>query len=140
MLNNISIMGRIVRDLELRHTQNGVAACLFTIACERDYKPQNGERETDFIDVQAWRNTAEFVTKYFKKGDLCAIKGRLQARTYEDKNGVKRKAVEVMADSVYFAGSKQQAAAGGQQQGAAGADNGGFYPIDESIDDDDFPF
>ena len=139
MLNNISIMGRIAHDLELRQTQSGVAACMFTIACERDFKGQNGERETDFIDVQAWRNTAEFVTKYFKKGDLCAVKGRLQARTYEDKNGVKRKAVEIVADSVYFAGSKQQAAAPAQQ-GAAGADNGGFYPINETIDDDDLPF
>ena len=106
MLNHITIMGRLTKDPEMRRTNSGVAVTSFTIACDRDFG-QNGEKETDFIEVTAWRNTAEFVSKYFTKGRMAVISGRLQIRKWEDKNGNKRNTAEVVADNVYFGDSKK---------------------------------
>lgn len=106
MLNHINIMGRLTRDPEMRRTGSGVAVTSFTIACDRDFG-QNGEKETDFIEVTAWRNTAEFVSKYFTKGRMAVVEGRLQIRDWTDKEGNKRKAAEVVADNVYFGDSKK---------------------------------
>ena len=102
MLNKITIMGRLTRDPELRRTQSGVAVTGFTLAVDRDF----GDKETDFIDCVAWKNTAEFVSKYFSKGRMAIVSGRLQMREWEDKDGKKRKTAEVVADSVYFGDSK----------------------------------
>lgn len=107
MLNRIIIMGRMTKDPEVRRTGSGTAVTSFTLAVERDFKGQNGERETDFIDCVAWKGTAEFVGKYFGKGRMVAVEGRLQLRDWQDNNGNKRRSAEVMADSVYFADSKQ---------------------------------
>ena len=106
MLNKIILMGRITRDPELRRTGNGVAVCSFTLAVDRDFKGQNGEKETDFIDVVVWRGTAEFVSKYFSKGRLAAVVGSLQIRNWE-KDGVKHRSAEIIADNVYFGESRQ---------------------------------
>ena len=107
MLNKIILMGRLTRDPELRKTGNGTAVTSFTLAVDRDYKPQDGERETDFIDVVAWRGTAEFVSKYFTKGRMAVVEGRLQVRDWTDKDGNKRRSTEVVADNVYFGDSKR---------------------------------
>ena len=106
MLNKIAVMGRLTRDPELRHTESGVAVCSFTVACDRDYKAENAEREADFIDVVAWRSTAEFVSKYFVKGRMAVVEGRLQSRKWTDKSGQNRVAWEIIADNVYFGDSK----------------------------------
>jgi single-strand DNA-binding protein len=107
-LNHICIMGRRVRDPELRRTGSGVAVTSFTIAVDRDYNPKDGaEKETDFIDCNAWRGTAEFVSKYFTKGSTIIVSGRLQIRNWQDKDGNKRRNAEVVADSVYFGDSKK---------------------------------
>ncbi len=108
MLNVICLMGRLVRDPELRHTPNGIATCTFTLAVDRSFARQGEERKADFIDVVAWRQTAEFVCKYFRKGSLMAINGSLQTRSYQDKNGNKRTAWEVVADNINFAGGKPE--------------------------------
>ena len=114
-------MGRLTRDPELRRTQSGTAVTSFSLAVDRDYKSQSGEKETDFIDVVAWRSTAEFVSKYFQKGSLIAIEGSLQTRQYQDKNGNNRTAVEVVANNVNFAGPKSNGSnqGGGSYQNAA---------------------
>lgn len=107
MLNKTILMGRLGRDPEKRYTQNGTPVASFPMAVDRDFKDKaSGERITDWIDVVAWRQTAEFVCKYFAKGRLAVVEGRLQSRTYTDRDGVKRKAVELVADNVYFADSK----------------------------------
>ena len=107
-LNHICIMGRIVRDPELRRTGSGVAVTSFTIACDRDYNPKDGgEKEVDFIDCNAWRGTGEFVSKHFSKGSMIIVSGRLQIRNWTDKDGNKRRTAEVVADSVYFGDSKK---------------------------------
>lgn len=106
MLNRCIIMGRLTYDPELRHTQAGKAVTSFTLAVDRDFKGKNGEKETDFIDIVAWGNTAEFLCSYFSKGRMAVAEGRLQIRDWTDKDGKKRKAVEVLADHVYFGESK----------------------------------
>lgn len=107
-LNHIVLQGRLVRDPELRRTGSGVAVTSFTIACDRDFNPKDGgEKETDFIDCNAWRSTAEFVSKYFSKGSMAIVSGRLQIRNWTDKEGNKRRNAEVVADSVYFGDSKK---------------------------------
>jgi single-strand DNA-binding protein len=106
MLNHINIMGRLTKDPELRRTGNGVAVASFTIACDRDFSGKGSEKETDFIEVTAWRNTAEFVSKYFAKGRMAVVSGRLQIRKWKDKDGNDRKTAEVVADNVYFGDSK----------------------------------
>ena len=110
MLNKIILMGRLTRDPELRRTQSGVAVTSFSLACDRDFKSQSGEKETDFIDIVAWRNTAEFVSKYFTKGRMAVVEGRLQIRDWTDKEGGKRRSAEVVADNVYFGDSKRDSA------------------------------
>ena len=118
MLNKIILMGRLTRDPELRNTENGTAVTSFTMAVDRDYRPQGGERETDFIDIVAWRGTAEFVSKYFSKGRMAVVEGRLQVRDWKDKDGAKRRSTEVVADNVYFCDSKRSES--GTQEAPAG--------------------
>ncbi len=108
MLNHIVLMGRLTRDPELRHTGTGTAVASFTLAVDRDFKNQNGEKETDFIDIVAWRSTAEYVSKYFTKGRMAVVTGRLQIRNWTDKEGGKRRSAEVIADNVYFGDSKKE--------------------------------
>ncbi|EOS66105.1 single-stranded DNA-binding protein [Oscillibacter sp. 1-3] len=112
MLNRIVLMGRLTRDPELRRTQSGTAVTSFSIACDRDFKSQSGEKETDFIDIVAWRGTAEFVSKYFAKGRMAIVEGRLQIRDWTDNNGGKRRSAEVIADNIYFGDSKRDSAPG----------------------------
>lgn len=107
MLNRIILMGRLTRDPELRRTQSGTAVTSFSLAVDRDFKSQNGEKETDFIDIVAWRATAEFVSKYFAKGRMAVVEGRLQLRDWTDRDGNKRRSAEVLANSVYFGDSKR---------------------------------
>lgn len=111
MLNVVAIMGRLVADPELRKTPNDVSTTTFTIACDRNYVKPGTERQTDFIDIVAWRSSAEFVCKYFRKGQLIAVNGSLQTRTYE-KDGVKRKVYEIVADNLHFADSKGSSGGG----------------------------
>lgn len=106
MLNRIVLQGRFAKDPELKHTQGGVAVVSFSLAVEQDYKPEGGERKTDFINVVAWRGTAEFVARYFTKGRMAVVSGRLQTRDWTDTEGNRRKAVEVVADNVYFCDSR----------------------------------
>ena len=113
MLNHIVIMGRLTRDPELRRTGSGTAVASFSVAVERDFgKNENGEKETDFIDCIAWRQTGEFVSKYFTKGRMIVVSGRLQVRSWTDKDGNKRRTAEVVADNVYFADSKRESDGG----------------------------
>ena len=122
MLNHIVLMGGLTRDPELRRTGSGVAVASFTLAVDRDYAAQGAEKETDFVDIVAWRNTAEFVSKYFAKGRMAVVTGRLQIRNWQDKEGNKRRSAEVVADNVYFGDSKRDNADGGsfnQSQGYA---------------------
>ena len=132
MLNRIIVMGRMTRDPELRRTNSGTAVASFTVAVNRDFKSQSGEKETDFIDVVAWRNTAEFVSKYFSKGRMAVVEGRLQLRDWTDKDGNKRRTAEIVADSVYFGDSKRD---GGDM--VQSEPQGGFNEIE---DDGDLPF
>ena len=119
MLNHIVIMGRLTRDPELRRTGSGIAVASFTVAVDRDFGGRDGgEKETDFIDCVAWRQTGEFVSKYFTKGSMIVVSGRLQIRNWTDKEGNKRRSAEVVADNVYFGDSKRDAA----------GDNGGYSP------------
>ena len=113
MLNHITIMGRICNEIELRRTGSGAAVTSFTLAVDRDFK-NNGEKETDFIECVAWRNTAEFVEKFFSKGKMAVVSGRLQIRSWTDKDGNKRKTAEVVADNVYFGEAKASSADGPQ--------------------------
>ena len=132
MLNHIVIMGRLARDPELRRTGSGTAVTSFTLAVDRDFgKNENGERETDFIDCTAWRQTGEFVSKYFTKGRMAVVSGRLQIRNWTDKEGNKRRSAEVVADNVYFGDSKRDGdapAAGGFTAPAAGSFGGYSAP------------
>ena len=107
-LNTITIMGRLTHDPELRRSNSGTAICSFSIAVDRDYKGDSGQKETDFIDVITFKNTAEFVSKYFTKGRMAVVHGRLQIRVWEDKDGNKRRSAEVVAQSVYFGDSKRE--------------------------------
>lgn len=132
MLNKIIVMGRLTRDPELRRTQSGTAVTSFSVAVDRDFKNQAGEKETDFIDVVAWRNTAEFVSRYFAKGRMAVVEGRLQIRDWTDRDGGKRRSAEIVADNVYFGDSKKDdggSAYGGsypQQSGYGGGYGGGY--------------
>ena len=118
MLNHITIMGRLTRDPELRRTGSGIAVASFSLAVDRDYSPKDGgERETDFIDCVAWRQTGEFVSKYFTKGRMAVVSGRLQIRNWTDKDGNKRRSAEVVADNVYFGDSKRDSDNSGSSYG-----------------------
>ena len=152
MLNKIFIMGRLTRDPELRRTQSGTPVTSFSLAVDRDFKSQSGEKETDFIDVVAWRSTAEFVAKYFTKGRMAVVEGRLQMREGTDKDGNKRRSAEVVADNLYSGDARRDnggeggsytggnsgysAPAGGYAAPVGGAS--GFAEIDE--EDGDLPF
>ncbi len=118
MLNHIVLMGRLTRDPELRRTGTGIPVATFTLAVDRDFSSnrETGEKETDFIDIVVWRNTAEFVSKYFAKGRMAVVSGRLQIRNWNDKDGNKRRSAEVVADNVYFGDSKRDGASGGFDQ------------------------
>lgn len=135
MLNKIILMGRLTRDPELRRTQSGTAVTGFPLAVDRDFKSQSGEKETDFIDVVCWRNTAEFVSKYFSKGRMAVVEGRLQLRDWTDKDGIKRRSAEVVADNVYFGDSKHS------EQTAPAMQNTtpDFAPL-ENFDPETLPF
>lgn len=131
MLNKIIIMGRLTRDPELRHTQSGTAVASFTLAVDRDFKDkETGEKATDFIDCVAWRGTGELVSKYFAKGRMAAVEGRLQIREWTDKEGGKRRTAEVVADNVYFGDSKKDTG-GNAPAYSAPADNYGNEYDDE---------
>ena len=119
MLNHITIMGRLTRDPELRRTGSGIAVASFTLAVDRDFAPKDGgERECDFIDCVAWRQTGEFVSKYFTKGRMAVVSGRLQIRGWTDKDGNKRRSAEVVADNVYFGDSKRDDQGGSSYGGS----------------------
>ena len=142
MLNKIFIMGRLTRDPELRRTQNGTAVAGFALAVDRDYKNADGTKETDFIEVVAWRSSAEFVSKYFTKGRMAIVEGRLQIRDWTDKNGNKRRNAEVVADNVYFGDSKKEGDSSGGYKAAGKAvdvepEAGDFVEVE---DDGDIPF
>lgn len=152
MLNKIFIMGRLTRDPELRRTQSGTAVASFALAVDRDYKNADGTKETDFIDCVAWRNSAEFVSKYFTKGRMAVVEGRLQMRDWTDKDGNKRRNAEVVVDNIYFGDSKRDGNSGADNYSASarsyGAPDGGysvptpgpggFAEIDD--EDGDLPF
>ena len=126
MLNRIIIMGRLTRDPELRHTQTGTPVASFTLAVDRDFKDRNtGEKGTDFIDVVAWRQTAEFVSRFFTKGRMAVAEGRLQIRDWKDRDGNNRRSAEVVADNVYFGDSKRDREnGGGYASSGSGYSNG----------------
>ena len=127
MLNHIVIMGRLTRDPELRRTGTGVAVASFTVAVDRDFGGrEGGEKETDFIDCVAWRQTGEFVSKYFTKGRMAVVSGRLQIRGWTDKDGNKRRTAEVVADNVYFGDSKRDGESGGSYSAAPAPSYGGY--------------
>ena len=134
MLNHIVLMGRLTRDPELRHTGSGIAVASFSLAVEHDYKSDSGDRGVDFIDIVAWRSTAEFVSKYFSKGRMAVVTGRLQIRNWTDNDGAKRRNAEVVADNIYFGDSKKADSA----QTAAQPDPGTFMDLDDM--DSDIPF
>jgi single-strand DNA-binding protein len=129
MLNNAVVMGRICNDLEVRKTPSGVSVCRFTVAVDRNFK-QGEERQTDFIDVLAWRGTADFLEKYFSKGQMIAVQGSIQTGSYE-KDGIKRKTFEIVADNVSFCGGKNESNASSEAPTVDYA---------SSVDDDDLPF
>ena len=108
MLNHIVIMGRLTKDPALRYTDSGAAVASFTLACDRDFKDKSGQKGTDFIDIVAWRNTAEFVSKYFSKGRVAVVSGRLQIRIWQDEEGNNRRAAEIVAENIYFGDSKKE--------------------------------
>jgi single-strand DNA-binding protein len=142
MLNVAVLMGRLVADPELRHTSNEVAVTSITLAVDRDYAPKGQNRQADFIDIVAWRNTAEFVCKYFNKGQLVAVQGAIQTRSYTDKDGNKRKAFEIVADSVHFAESKPTGNPDAKNYSDQASETGGITDEDipELPPDDDLPF
>lgn len=131
MLNTVIIMGRLTADPELQHTLDGTAYCSVRIAVDRDSKSRDGKRRTDFINAVAWKGSAEFLSKYFQKGRMICVLGRLQSRTYEAKDGTKREATEINISSVYFADSKREDAprAGGEP----------YYASASAFTDDDAP-
>lgn len=127
MLNHIIIMGRLTRDPELRRTGSGLPVASFSLAVDRDFTSRDGgEKETDFIDCVAWRNTAEFVSKWFSKGRMAVVSGRLQIRSWTDNNGNKRRSAEVVADSVYFGDSKKDGDASPRGDNAGGNSHSGY--------------
>lgn len=147
MLNCAVIMGRLVADPELRTTPNGISVTSFCVAVDRSFVKAGEERKADFINVVAWRQTADFVTRYFHKGSMIAVQGSIQTRSYEDKNGNKRTAVEIVADNVSFCGSKSEQSGGNRyeaQQPVApsyqSGDSGSFSVLPSNDDNDGMPF
>ena len=147
MLNIVALVGRLTVDPELRHTPNSTPVTSFNIAVGRSFARSGEERQTDFIDIVAWRSTAEFICKYFKKGQLIAVEGSIQTRTYQDKDGNKRKAFEVIANNVHFVESKKDSSNSfGQVEGNSKSDGQAAYMSGSDSDfqeiqsDDDLPF
>ena len=145
MLNTIIIMGRLTADPELRTTSSGLSVSSFTVAVDRRYQRQGEDKQTDFIPVVAWRQQAEFVSKYFSKGQMIAVEGSLQSRKYEDKNGNPRTAYDVIADRISFCGSKAESGGGNYGGGSAAADTSSYSNANAGdfstvVDDDDLPF
>ena len=150
MLNCAVIMGRLVADPELRTTTSGISVTSFRVAVDRNFVRQGEERQADFIDVVAWRQTAEFVTRFFRKGSMIAVQGSIQTRGYEDRNGNKRTAVEIVADNVSFCGSKAETGSAGgntarydepaRPQSAPAFASGGMGDFNDIQDDDELPF
>lgn len=141
MLNCCVLMGRLVADPELRTTSSGLSVSSFRIAVDRSFTRAGEERQTDFIDIVAWRNQADFVSKYFHKGSMIAVQGALHTRSYEDKNGNKRIAYEIVAESINFCGSKAETGTGaGNAQAPASFSNGSADDFSTVADDDDLPF
>ena len=145
--NSIHIMGRITRDLELKYTASGVAVCAFAVAVSRSYKDSDGNYPADFIDCVAWRTTAEFVTKHFRKGAMIAISGELQTRMYTDKDGNKRKAVETLGNSMAFTGEKTNNAGSGSTRPPmpttpppVAAEEPTYDEMEYSVNDENLPF
>jgi len=144
MLNCAIIMGRLTADPELRTTASGLSVTSFSVAVDRRFQRQGEEKQTDFINVVAWRQTAEFVSRYFHKGSMIAVQGSIQTRNYEDKNGNKRTAVEIVADNVSFCGSKAETGTGAPAVSSPapsyqGGSTDGFSVLPTN-DDDAFPF
>ena len=146
MLNRIILMGRLTRDPELRQTQSGASVANFSLAVDRDFKDkQTGEKTTDFIDIVAWRSSAEFVSRYFTKGRMAVVEGRLQLRDWTDRDGNKRRTAEVLAEHVYFGDSKRDAEGGAESGGAytpppAEPGSGGAEFEELTDDDGELPF
>lgn len=140
MLNHITIMGRLTKDPELRLTQSGTSVTSFSLAIDRDFKNQSGEKETDFIECVAWKNTAEFVSKYFQKGRMAVVSGRLQLRDWTDKEGAKRRIAEIVADNVYFADSKQDQKQESKQDNFNSLHNRVNQEFAEIGEDENLPF
>lgn len=139
MLNSIIIMGRLVADPELRTTASGLSVTSFSVAVDRPYAKRGEEKQTDFINVVAWRERADFVTKFFHKGSMIAVQGSLQTRNYEDKNGNKRTAYEVIADQVSFCGSKSESNTG-YNDNVSSYSNSTANDFSEVVGDADLPF
>ena len=145
MLNHITIMGRLVREPEYRTTGSGISVVNFSVAVDRDFSGQSGEKETDFIDCVAWRQTAEFITKYMRKGSMVVVSGRLQIRSWSDKDGNKRRTAEVVADNVYFGESKRSAESNSGSAAPAPSYQTPIVPADSDFalldgDDEQLPF
>ncbi len=146
MLNSVIMMGRLTADPELRQTPQGVNVCSFTIAVDRSFVKQGEQRQADFFDVVAWRGQADFVSRFFRKGQMIAVQGRMETRTYDDKNGVRRKAYTIVAESLHFADSKKDSnpSAAPYDTGSqvpAAFDNVGASDFREiEAVDDDLPF
>ena len=150
MLNVVALMGRLVADPELRHTTSGIATCSFRIAVDRSFVRAGEERKADFIDIVVWRQTAEFVCKYFRKGNLIAVDGSIQTRNYEDKQGNKRTAFEVVANNVHVTGERSGGGQGGYSAPAPAARPVSAEPVSYAVgsaddfavidDNDDIPF
>ena len=139
MLNRVLIQGRIGKDIELRHTQSGVSVVSFSIAVDRDFKDKaTGEKAVDWVNVTAWRSTAEFVSKYFSKGRMAVVDGKLQTNTWTDKDGNKRSSLEVVADSVYFGDSRKKESEGDTPESDRPEQNG--QEFSEVDDDGELPF
>ena len=141
MLNSVIFMGRLVADPELRTTPNGASVVSFTIAVDRPFQRGGSDRVTDFFDVVAWRNTAEFISRFFHKGNLIAVQGYMTTRSYTDRNGVNRKAYELVAENAHFVESKRDgASATGAEPVAPAYSNGSSSDFTEIAGDDDIPF
>lgn len=141
MLNSIIIMGRLTADPELRSTSSGLSVSSFTVAVDRNYVRTGEEKKTDFINVVAWRQQADFVSKYFRKGSMIAVQGSLQTRNYEDKNGNKRIAYEIVAEQISFCGSKSESGTyNNEASNASSYNNSSADDFSSVVDDDDLPF
>ena len=147
MINTVALMGRLTYDPELKSTPSGVSVIRFQVACDRNYQRSGEERQADFIDCVAWRQTAEFISRYFRKGSMIAVEGSIQTNNYTDKDGNKRKQVEVVANNVSFCGSKAESGSEAPAREFApaapsysNADNSDFEEIVDADDEDDLPF